>query len=83
MFQDRPVFNLKYSHEDLSILTFRNNFQKSEEEKYFLGINEKAQESLLAKEMEKIGTISVITNLHVSGEMVYDMMKSRSEIEQS
>jgi len=30
-----------------------------------------------------MGTISVITNLHVSGEIVYDMLKSRTEIEQS
>ncbi len=30
-----------------------------------------------------MGTISVITNLKVSGEIVYDMLKSRADIEQS
>ena len=30
-----------------------------------------------------MGTISVITNLKVSGEIVYGMLKSRSDIEQS
>ena len=30
-----------------------------------------------------MGTISVITNLKVSGEIVYDMLKSRMEVEQA
>ena len=83
MFQDHPVFYRKYSHEDLSIFTFRNDFLKAEEEKDFLSRNGKVSESVLAKARERMGTISVITNLRVSGEIVYDMLKSRSEIEQS
>ena len=35
------------------------------------------------KNRERMGTISVITNLKVSGEIVYDMLKSRADKEQS
>ena len=32
---------------------------------------------------DRMGTISIITSLKVSGEIVYDMLKSRTDIEQS
>ena len=83
MFQDHPIFYSKYPHGNSRVYTFRNDFLKAEEEKDFLRRNEKVSESTLAKVRERMGTISVMTNLHVSGEIVYDMLKSRTEIEQS
>ena len=64
-------------------MTFRNDFLKADEEKDFLGRNADVKESDFAKAREKMGSISVITNLRVSGEIVYDMLKSRTEIEQA
>jgi transposase len=83
MFQDHPIFYWKYSSENHSIMTFRNDFLKAEEEKDFLRRNGNVKESVFAKARERMGTISVITNLRVSGEIVYDMLKSRTEIEQA
>jgi len=83
MFQDHPIFYHKYSKENHTVFTFRNNFLKAEEEGDFIRRNEKISETMLKKAREKMGTISVITNLHVSGEIVYDMLKSRADIEQA
>jgi len=43
----------------------------------------KVSETMLKRARERMGTISLITNLRVSGEIVYDMLKSRSDIEQA
>ena len=83
MFQDHPIFYSKYTHGNSRVYTFRNDFLKAEEEKDFLRRNQKITESTIAKARERMGTISVMTNLHVSGEIVYDMLKSRTDIEQS
>ncbi len=83
MFQDHPIFYWKYSSGNHAVITFRNDFLKAEEEKDFLRRNERVTESAFAKARERMGTISVITNLRVSGEIVYDMLKSRTEIEQA
>jgi len=83
MFQDHPIFYRRYSNGDNTVYTFRNDFLKAEEEKDFIGRNEKVSGSMLKKARERMGTISVITNLHVSGEIVYDMLKSRTDIEQA
>jgi len=83
MFQDHPIFYRRYSNGDNTVYTFRNDFLKAEEERDFIRRNEKVSGSMLKKARERMGTISVITNLHVSGEIVYDMLKSRTEIEQA
>jgi transposase len=83
MFQDRPIFYSRYMRDDLTMFTFRNDFLKAEEEKDYLGRHEKGSETAFRKLSERIGTISVVTNLKVSGEIVYDMLKSRTDIEQS
>ena len=83
MFQDHPIFYHRYSREDLTIFTFRNDFLKAEEERDFIRRDEKASGSMLKKARERMGTISVITNLRFSGDMVYDMLKSRTDIEQA
>ena len=84
MFQDHPVFFSRYAMKGTSrtMFTFRTDFLKAEEEKDYLrgheGSNDKFRRS-----RERMGTISVVTDLHVSGEIVYDMLKSRVDIEQS
>jgi len=83
MFQEHPIFYHKYSKENHTVFTFRNNFFKAEEEGDFIRRNEKISETMLKRVRERMGTISVITNLHVSGEIVYDMLKSRTDIEQA
>ncbi|EQD75588.1 transposase IS4, partial [mine drainage metagenome] len=83
MFQDRPVFYSRYKRDGRTVYTFRNDFLKAEEEKDYLRRHEKGSESAFRKLGERMGTISVITNLRVSGEIVYDMLKSRADIEQS
>ena len=50
---------------ETGVYTFRNDFLKAEEEKDFLGRNEKFTESTIAKVRGRMGTISVMTNLHV------------------
>lgn len=82
MFQDRPVFYSKYERDGRTMYTFRNDFLRAEEEKDYLRrhVNSPAA---FKKIRERMGTISVMTNLKVSGEIVYDMLKSRADIEQS
>ena len=83
MFEDHPISYRKNSHGGNTLYIFMNDFLKAEEQKDLLRRNEKVSASALPKARERMGTISVTNNLHVSGEMVYDMLKSRSEIEQS
>jgi transposase len=81
MFHDQPIFYSKYERSGRTMYTFRNDFLKAEEEKDYLR-REKSSEKFKAIR-ERMGTISVITNLKVSGEIVYDMLKSRMEVEQA
>ena len=83
MFQDHPIFYWKHFLGKHSIITFRNDFLRAEEENDFLRHNSNVKESAFAKARERMGTITVITGLRVSGEIVYEMLKSRTEIEQS
>ena len=81
MFQNHPIFYMKYTGGGHTMYTFRNDFLKAEEEKDFLARS--GSQARFPAIRERMGTISVITNLKVSGEIVYDMLKSRAEIEQS
>ncbi len=63
------------------MFTLGNDFLKAEEEKNFIGRNKLAKRFTAMR--DRIGTISVITNLKVSCEIVYDMPNSRADIEQS
>ena len=83
MFQDHPIFYSRYIRDDLTMFTFRNDFLKAEEEKDYLRRHEKGSETTFRKLRERMGTISVVTNLKISGEIVYGMLKSRTDIEQS
>ena len=64
------------------MFTFRNDFLKAEEEKDYLRRHEKVT-AAFRNISGRMGTISVITNLKASGEIVYQMLKSRADIEQS
>ena len=81
MFQDRPVFYSRYGSSGHTVYSFRNDFLKAEEEKDYLG--RKGSKAGFDRIRERMGTISVMTNLKVSGEIVYVMLKSRADIEQS
>lgn len=83
MFQDRPIFYSRYERDGRTLYTFRNDFLGAEEEKDYLRRHENGSKSAFRKIRDRMGTISVITNLKVSGEIVYDMLKSRADIEQS
>jgi hypothetical protein len=69
MFQDHPIFYWEYSSGKHSIITFRNDFLRAEEENDFLRRNSNAKESTFAKARERMVTIMVITSLRVSGEI--------------
>ena len=81
MFQDHPIFYRKYQSNGHTMYTFRNDFLKAEEEKGFLARS--GSPARFRALRDRMGTISVITNLKVSGEIVYGMLKSRTDIEQS
>ena len=81
MFQDHPIFYSKYERDGRILYTFRNDFLKAEEEKDYL--KRHSSSSGFIKINKRMGTISVMTNLKASGEIVYDMLKSRVDIEQS
>ncbi len=82
MFQDHPIFYFKYQSNGRSMFTFRNDFLKAEEEKDYLRRHEKGSAAFRSLS-GRMGTLSVITNLKTSGEIVYQMLKSRADIEQS
>ena len=52
-------------------------------EKHFIRRDVKVSRSVLKEARERMGTISVITNLRVSGEIVYDMLKFKTKIDQA
>ncbi|EQD65763.1 transposase, partial [mine drainage metagenome] len=83
MFEDRPVFYSRYERDGRTLYTFRNDFLRAEEEKDYLRRHEKGSKPTFRKIRERMGTISVTTNLKASGEIVYGMLKSRADIEQS
>ena len=82
MFQDHPILFSRYQSNRRSMFTFRNDFLKAEEEKVYIRRHEKGS-AAFRHISGRMGTISVVTNLKASGEIVYQMLKSRADIEQS
>ena len=82
MFQDHPIFYSRYQSNGRSMFTFRNDFLKAEEEKVYIRRHKKGSTAFRSLS-GRMGTLSVITNLKASGEIVYQMLKSRADIEQS
>ena len=83
IFEKRPVW---YTHDSKrGVYLFRDPGLRAEEEKDFLRRSEgrRGAVSRFRAAEKRMGTIAVITDLRVSGEIVYDMLKSRSEIEQA
>ncbi len=84
MFEDRPVW---YSHVtgNRRVYLFRDPSLRAEEEKDFLRRSEGKRGAVASfhRSERRMGTIALITDLNVSGEILYDMMKSRVEIEQA
>ena len=76
-----------YAHDsgERRVYLFRDPSFRAEEEKDFLRRHEGKRGAVKQfREREKrMGTFPVITDLKVSGEIIYDMIKSRVEIEQS
>ncbi len=70
MFQDHPIFYYRCIRDDLTVFTFRNDFPKAAEEKDHLRRHEKGSETAFRRPRERMGTISMVTNLKVSGEIV-------------
>ena len=60
----------------------RDVFLKAEEKDY-LGRHENGSNKAFGRLRDRMGTISVMTDLRVSGEIVYGMLESRTDIEQS
>jgi hypothetical protein len=65
------------------MFTFRNDFLKAEEEKNYLGRHENRSNMIFRRLRDRMGTTSVVTELKVSGEIVYGMLKSQTDIERS
>lgn len=78
MFEGKPIFYSKQRINGRAIYTFRNDFLKAEEEKDYFSRHKK-----ISKLRERMGTISVITNLNETAETAFNLLKSRAEIEQS
>lgn len=83
MFQDHPIFYARHAAGRYTMFTFRNDFLKAEEEKDYLGRHENGSNAAFGRLRDRMGTISVMTDLKVSGEIVYGMLKSRADVEQS
>lgn len=78
MFEGKPIFYAKHRINSRTIYTFRNDFLRAEEERDYL-----SRHRTLSKLRERMGTISVITNLNETAEKTFTLLKSRADIEQS
>ena len=78
MFEGKPIFYAKHRINNRTIYTFRNDFLKADEERDYL-----SRHRTLSKIRERMGTISVITNLNETAEKTFTRLKSRADIEQS
>ncbi len=84
LYEDRPVW---YTHipRKRNLFLFHDPSLRAEEEKDFLRREEgkKGAVSRFRAEENKMGKIGVLTDLNVSGEIIYDMLKTRVDIEQA
>ena len=89
LFEKRAIWYYKYELEDgdlkgKKVIVFLDERLRAEEEKDYLSRLEKNDTATLDNFFEKqhrMGTIAVITDLEESGERVYNLLKSRVEIE--
>ncbi|MGC8558637.1 MAG: transposase, partial [Nitrososphaeria archaeon] len=78
MFESKPIFYAKHRINGRTVYIFRNDFLKAEEEKDYL-----SRHKTISRLRERMGTISVITNLNETAEKTFGLLKSRADIEQS
>ena len=83
MFQNRPIFYARHAASRCAMFIFRSDFLKTKEEMDYLRRHENGSNAAFGRLKERMGTISVMTDLKVSGEIVYGMLKSRTDIERS
>ncbi len=84
LYEDRPVWYTLLPG-NRNIHTFQDISLKVEEEKDFLKREEgkRGVVSRFRSIENRMGKISVVTDLKVSGEVIYDMLKTRVDIEQA
>jgi transposase len=84
LYEDRPVW-YTLSPGKKSLYTFQDHSLKAEEEKDFLKREEGKRGAVprFRAIENRMGKISVVTDLKVSGEVIYDMLKTRVDIEQA
>ncbi|KAF5430170.1 Transposase, partial [Candidatus Methanophagaceae archaeon] len=89
LFEKRAIWYYKYELEDgdlkgKKVIVFLDERLRAEEEKDYLSRLEKNDTATLDNFFEiqhRMGTIAVITDLDKSGERIYNLLKSRVEIE--
>jgi transposase len=83
LYEDRPVWYTLLPGKR-NIYIFQDSSLKAEEEKDFLRREEgkRGAVSRFRSIENRMGKIAVITDLKVSGEVIYDMLKTRVDIEQ-
>lgn len=89
LFEKRAIWYYKYELEDgdlkgKNVIVFLDERLRAEEEKDYLSRLEKNDTATLDnffKIQHRMGTIAVITDLDKSGERIYNLLKSRVEIE--
>ena len=84
LYEDRPVW-YTVSPGKRNIYIFQDTSLRAEEEKDFLRREEGKRGAVprFRSIEKKMGRIAVITDLKVSGEVIYDMLKTRVDIEQA
>ncbi len=73
MFEGKPIFYSKHRVNNRIVYTFRNDFLKAEEEKYYL-----SRHMTISKLRKKIETISVITNLNETGKNIFNLSQEQT-----
>ncbi|MEM3814465.1 MAG: hypothetical protein QXE09_11420 [Thermoproteus sp.] len=81
IFVNRPVW-YSYVSKRMKVYLFKDPSLRAEVEKDFLKRSEGRKNAVASfHRIEKVmGTIAVVTDLNVSGEILYDMLKSRENI---
>lgn len=84
LYEDRPVW-YSFSAGKRNVYLFQDSSLKAEEEKDFLRREEgkRGAVSKFRAVEKKMGKIAVVTDLKVSGEILYDVLKTRVDIEQA
>lgn len=85
IFKNRVIWYHEYHVEDRRIIFYLDEKLRSEEERCFILNVEKGKKSMdeFYEKQHRFGTISVITNYDNTPSKIFELLKSRTEIEQS